>query len=222
VHHRLSEGEALAGEKSPLQEQALEVHRRLLQGDPTASLDATELLLNPLITRLRARWPTLDHDTNYDAATEVLVQYLQAPARYDPVKASVLGWLFMQAHGDLINGYRTKQKRFEQSWVVESGLPASQASGEPSRLDDYLPPTEMNPRLDSSRVLAAIREAFPDDRDRRLLWHVVVDGSQSTDEAAEILGLTHLAAAERTTEVRKNKDRIMKRLRRLDLDRDDD
>lgn len=212
----------MAGEKSPLQEQALEVHGRLLQGDPTAPLDATGLMLGPLMSRLRGRWPTLDHDTHYDAATEVLVQYLQAPARYDPVRASVLSWLLMQAHGDLINAYRTKQKRFERSWVVESGLPASQAAGEPSPLEDYLPSTEMNPRLDPSGVLAAIREAFPDDRDRRLLWHVVVEGSQSTDEAAEILGLTHLAAAERTAEVRKNKDRIMKRLRRLDLDRGDD
>lgn len=204
-----------------LQEQALEIHQRLLLGDPTASLDATELLLAPLIGRLKARWPTLDHDTRYDAATEVLVQYLQAPTRYDAARASVLGWLTMQAHGDLINAYQSKQRRFERAWVVESALPTNPASGEQSRLDDYLPSSEMKPRLDPSRLLSALRESFPDVRDRRLLWHMFVDGSRSTDEAAEILGLTHLTAAERTAEVRKNKDRIAKRLRRLDLDRDD-
>lgn len=204
-----------------LQEQALEIHQRLLLGDPTASLDATELLLAPLIARLQARWPTLDYDTRYDAATEVLVQYLQAPTRYDAARASVLGWLTMQAHGDLTNAYHSKQRRFEQSWIVESDLPTSPTSGEP-RLDDYLPSIEMNPHLDRSRFLADLRDAFPDERDRRLLWHIVVDGSRSTDEAAEILGLTHLPAIERAAEVRKNKDRIMKRLRRLDLDRDDD
>lgn len=212
----------MAEYQAGLQVRALEIHQRLLQGDPVAPLDATKLLLGPLIGRLRARWPTHDHDTRYDAATEVLVQYLQAPARYDPAKASMLGWLTMQAHGDLSNAYRSKQKRFEQAWVVESGLPANPTSGEPARLEDYLPPTEATPQLDPSRLLKAISQAFPDERDLRLLWHVVVEGSRSTDEAAEILGLTHLPPDERTAEVRKNKDRIMRRLRRLNLGRDDD
>lgn len=210
--------EAAAG----LQEQALEVHQRLLLDAPTAALDATELLLAPLTRRLRAKWPQLDRDATHDAATEVLVQYLQAPARYDPTRASLLGWLLLQAHRDLINEYNGKQKSFERAWLVESDLPADRATGEPAQLDDHLPPTEIEPRLGPSRFLSAIRDALPDERDRQLLWAIADEGSRGTDEAAEILGLTHLPPAERTAEVRKNKDRIMKRLRRLDWGRGDD
>lgn len=205
-----------------LQEQALEVHRRLLLGEPTAPLDATELLLGPLTGRLRAQWPKLNRDACHDAATEVLVQYLQAPARYDPARASVLSWLFLEAHRDLINDYESKQKSFERAWMVEADLPADRTTGEPAQLDEYLPPTEMTPRLGPSRILTAIRDALPDDRDRRLLWVIGDEGSRATDEAAEILGLMHLPPAERAAEVRKNKDRIMKRLRRLDWGAGDD
>jgi RNA polymerase sigma-70 factor, ECF subfamily len=204
-----------------LQDRALEVHQRLLSGDPTASLDASELILGPLVARLRAKWPTLDEIYCYDAATEVLVQYLKAPERYDPSKSSVIGWLAMQAHGDLTNDYQSKQKRFEKSWVVESDLPARPESEDPAKLEDLLPTTQLGARLGPSRILANVYEAFPDERDRQLIWHVI-DGSRSTDEAAEILGLTHLTGEERTKEVRKNKDRIKTRLRRLNLEVDDD
>jgi RNA polymerase sigma-70 factor (ECF subfamily) len=216
---RAVKSEALAN--TSLQEQALGVHQRLLRGDPTASLDASELILNPLVARLRAKWPTLDEIYCYDAATEVLVQYLQAPERYDPSKSSVLGWLAMQAHGDLTNDYQSRQKRFERSWTVESDLPSRPESEDPARLEDYLPPTQLDARLEPSRMLATVYLAFPDERDRQLIWHVI-DGSRSTDEAAEILGLTNLTGEERTKEVRKNKDRIKTRLRRLNLELQDD
>lgn len=207
---------------SQLQGQALEIHQRLLLDQPTASLDATEWLLAPLTARLRAKWPTLDPDTCHDAATEVFVQYLQAPSRYDPRRSSLLGWLTMQAHRDLINDHESKQKAFERRWAVESSLPTMPGTDEPAKLEDYLPSTEAMPNLELSPVLKAIRDALPDEKDRRLLWLVGHEGSRSTDEAAEILGLMHLPLAERTTEVRRNKDRIMRRLRRVGLDRGDD
>lgn len=198
------------------------IHQRLLVDDPTASLDAAELLLAPLTARLRAKWPNLDRDPCHDAATEVLVQYLQAPSRYDPSRSSLLGWLTMQAHRDLINDHESKQKTFERRWAVESALPTRPGTDEPTKLEDYLPSIEAVPNLGPSAALKAIREALPDEKDRRLLWLVGEEGSRSTDEAAEVLGLTHLPLNERTAEIKKNKDRVMKRLRRLGLDWSDD
>jgi len=165
-----------------LQEQALGIHQRLLAGEPTASLDATELLLGPLTARLRARWPNLDRDACHDAATDVFVQYLQAPGRYDPTRSSLLGWLTMQAHRDLINDHASNQKNFERRWTVESALPTRRGTDEPTRLDDYLPPTEPVPSLGPSPVLKAIRDALPEEKDRRLVWLVGDDGSRSTDD----------------------------------------
>jgi RNA polymerase sigma-70 factor, ECF subfamily len=211
----------VAGAK--LQEQALEVHKRLLDGDPTASLDATDLLLDPLVKRLRARWPGLPYaEACEDAAVEVFVTYLQAPDRYDPTRSALLTWLTMQAHGDLLNDHASPQKAFERAWLVESALSPDSDVGDAPVLGDQNPWFDAVPSHNASAVLAAIREAFPEERDRWLIWLVCVEGSRSTDEAAAVLGLMDLPPAARTKEVRRHKDRVMRRLRRLGLDKHDE
>ena len=106
-----------------LQQRALDTHQRLLRRDPAASLDAADLLLDPLVKRLRTKWPGVTYlDACYDAAVEVIVTYLEAPDRYDPARSALLTWLSMQAHGDLLNDYASPQKAFERDWLVESAL----------------------------------------------------------------------------------------------------
>ncbi|WP_448639432.1 hypothetical protein [Geodermatophilus sp. URMC 63] len=206
-----------------LQQQALEIHRRLLRGDPTASLDAAELL-EPLTFRLRLKWPGPDYaEACGDAAVEVLVGYLQAPDRYDPTRSALLTWLVMQAHGDLLNAYASPQKRFERAWLVESSL-VSDATDEkaPSAIGDHIPSFDTVPSLTKSTVLTAVADAFPEERDRQLIWLMCVEGSRSTDEAAKVLQLLDLPPDERARAVRRHKDRIMQRLRRLGLDKRDE
>lgn len=205
------------------QRQALAIHERLLHGDPTASLDASDLLLDALVARLRTRWPRLAHtDACHDAAVEVFVMYLQAPDRYDPTRSSLLGWLAMQAHGDLLNEYTSKQKGFERGWLVESEVPPKSDTGDAPRVGDQVRWFDKVPDLDGSTVLNAVRNAFPDERDRRLVWLMCIDGSRSTEEAAAILGLEHLQTEERVATVKRHKDRVMRRLRRLGLENRDE
>lgn len=203
-----------------LQQQALGIHQRLLSGDPTASLDAADLLLDPLVNRLRAKWPSQNYiDACHDAATEVIVIYLQAPQRYDPARSALLTWLTMQAHGDLLNAYDSSQKRFERNWIVESDLSRDDADGDAEvKLGDQLAWRDAVPVLDASQLLASVRAAFPEERDRRLIWLTCVDGVHSTDEAAAVFDLMHLPPPERAAAVKRHKDRVMRRLRRLGLD----
>jgi RNA polymerase sigma-70 factor (ECF subfamily) len=204
-----------------LQQQALEIHQRLLSGDPTASLDAAELLLDPLVNRLRAKWPSQNYiDACHDAATEVIVIYLQAPQRYDRARSALLTWLTMQAHGDLLNAYASPQKKFERGWIVESDLSRDGADGDDAgvQLGDQMAWLDAVPTLDASRVLASVRAAFPEERDRRLIWLMCIDGVHSTDDAAAVLDLMHLPPRERAAAVKRHKDRVMRRLRRLGLD----
>jgi hypothetical protein len=169
-----------------LQQQALVVHQRLLHGDPTASLDAAELLIDPLVDRLRSKWPGPKYvEACHDAAVEVIVSYLGAPARYDPSRSALLTWLAMQAHGDLINVYTSPQQKFERDWIVESALSRDDPDAQTApMLGDQLPRLDSVPSLEASEVLAAVREAFPDERDRRLIWLMCVERVHSTDEAA--------------------------------------
>jgi RNA polymerase sigma-70 factor (ECF subfamily) len=207
-----------------LQEQALDVHQRLLNGDPTAPLDAVELLLDPVVARLRAKWPGPEFlEACHDVAVEVLVGYLQAPARYEPARSALLTWLTMQAHADLINAYRSPQQTFEREWLVESALAGDDVETEAApALGDRLPYSDLVPSLEASAVLATVRDAFPDKRDRQLIWLICVENVHTTDEAAAVLGLIDLDPAERAAAVKRHKDRVMRRLRRLGLDNRDE
>lgn len=210
--------------RTQLQQQALEIHHRLLRGDPTASLDAADLLLDPLVNRLRAKWPGQNYiDECHDAATEVIVIYLEAPQRYDPARSALLTWLTMQAHGDLLNAYASPQKRFERGWIVESDLARDDSGGDARvKLGDQLVWLDAVSDLDTSQVLASVRAAFPEEHDRRLIWLMCIEGIHSTDDAAAVLDLMHLPSQERTAEVKRHKDRVMRRLRRLGLDEGDE
>jgi len=124
----------------------------------------------------------------------------------------------MQAHGDLTNDYASRPKRFERTWLVESALRVDPDTGEPPRVGDEVASFDSLPDVDGSLVLAAVREAFPDSRDRQLIWLMCIEGSRSSEEAARVLGLEGLTPAQRTAEVKRQKDRVMRRLRRLGLD----
>lgn len=203
-----------------MQQRALVIHQRLLDGDPTASPDAADLLLDPLVRRLRTKWPRPDFaEACHDAAVEVVVAYLSAPDRYDPTRSLLLTWLALQANGDLINAYDSRQKRFERAWIVESALSHIEPEGEASpTLGDQIPWLDSVPSLDASAVLTAVRDAFPDESDRRLIWLICVENEHSTDAAAAVLGLAELHPDERTAAVKRRKDRVMRRLRRMRLE----
>lgn len=205
-----------------LQQRALDTHQRLLRRDPAASLDAADLLLDPLVKRLRTKWPGVTYlDACYDAAVEVIVTYLEAPDRYDPARSALLTWLSMQAHGDLLNDYASPQKAFERDWLVESAL-SREPDADASKLGDQAPWFDSAPSLDAAAVLPTVRDAFPSEQDRRLIWLMCVEGLHSSDDAAAVLGLMDLPPDERTTAVRRHKDRVMRRLRRLGLDKRDE
>lgn len=202
-----------------LQQQALGLHQRLLNGDPTASADITDLLLGTVVKSLNGKWPGLvKSDACYDAAVEVLVTYLCDPGRYVPSRSSLLGWLVMQAHADLKNDHSSKPKRFERAWLLESSLPANPETGESRSLGDEVASFDEVPDVDASVVWTVLRQAFPDSRDRQLIWLMLVEGSRSSDEAARVLGLTEVAPDGRKAAVKRHKDRIMQRLRRLGLE----
>lgn len=206
-----------------LQERALKVHQRLLRSDPVAPADAAELLLDPVVAHLQYKWPDIVYtDACRDAAVDVLVTYLADPSRYQPTRSSLVGWLVMQAHRDLVNDYDSRPKRFERLWLVESALPVDPDTGETPRLDEQVASFDTVSEIDGSSALAAVREAFPDEHDRRLIWLMCIEENHSTEAAAEVLEITDLPLAQRTAQVKRRKDRIMRRLRRLGLDKRDE
>jgi DNA-directed RNA polymerase specialized sigma24 family protein len=98
-----------------IQDRACALHQRLLAGEVTASGELCDLLVDHLESRLRRRWPLISPDDIHDAVVEVVVAYLQDPSRYEPSRASLSGWLELQAHRDLINLEQRGQRRFDRA-----------------------------------------------------------------------------------------------------------
>jgi RNA polymerase sigma-70 factor (ECF subfamily) len=200
-------------------------HERLLAGDRVASEELAALLLRPLVERLERRWPRWAHtEVLYDAAVDVFLDYVAAPERFDLERKTLIGWLEFAAHRDLTNRYRSTRQRRAIELVPTSSI------GDPERSAIELPP-RANPvglarvspdpanaeRLDALGVWRRIRQLFPDERERELVWACWVEGERSSDRLAEILGVDHLPVEQRRRRVKDARDVAKRKLRRMGL-----
>lgn len=191
-------------------------HERLLADDPTATAELFELLLPALVDRLNSKWPTRAHtDEAHDASIKVMIDYFGAPQRYDPARGTLLHWLAIQAHADLVNDYRSAKKAFERDLELRDDVAEARVrrnrpgvrTTEPGVRDSY--PSDIE-----SPFLRRVASEFPEAADRRLI-KLLIDGERSTTAAAEALGVADLPPPEQAAAVKRHKDRIMKKLRRM-------
>jgi RNA polymerase sigma-70 factor (ECF subfamily) len=201
-------------------------HARLVAGDRLASEELAGLLLGPVVARLERRWPRWKHtDLLHDAAVDVILDYIEAPDRYNPERGSLVGWLEMAAHRDVANVYQSAKQR------VAIDTPPLSAFTDPARPADLVLPAGAIPvgltsavpdpadadRLDARFLLSRIRQMCPDERERRLIWACWVEGERSSDRLAKILGVSHLSAKERRLKVKNARDVARRKLRRIGL-----
>lgn len=215
----LDPGESERGDLVPA------AHERLIAGDRVASEELAALVLMPLVERLERRWRRWAHtDVLYDSAVDVFLAYVEAPERYDPKLGSLLRWLEVAAHRDLTNRYRSTRQR----WAIE--LAPTSSVGDPERPAAELPPganpvglARVGPdpanaeRLDALGMWRRIRQTFPDERERELVWVCWVEGERSSDRLAEVLGVDHLPVKQRRRRVKDARDVARRKLQRIGL-----
>lgn len=187
-----------------------ELHRLLLNGDPTAPARIVERHLDRLIERLSARFPNVP-DLVEDAVSQALTAYVMNPQIYNPDLSPLFNFLIMAADRDLRNLLAAEKRRLKHE-VVE--LDADVALDEPGT--EYLADERANPErldLDQDELEARIQQVLPDPRDQKMLA-LMVEGERHTEAFAQILGITSLPLAEQRAVVKRHKDRIKQRLRR--------
>lgn len=198
---------------SPLSaEDALHLHRRLLERDPVGPADFAVAFLNPLIAWLHATHSSVDPMACAEAAGEAIVGFLNNPTGYDPQRLGVEAFLRMAAQRDLQNLLRKERRhqRNRRDWNVVEQAPED---GKYLRRDD-------DPSLPLQIEEAKQRQALPDavwqqltDVERRV-WEQMQQGERRNSVFAVILGVTHLSADEQRREVKHVKDRLKKRMQR--------
>jgi hypothetical protein len=192
---------------APSRDEQNALHAAVARGDSTASAKVVQLLIGPLIERLQYKWPRTDTRDLEEQAADSLLNYLRAPQRYNPERASLLHYLVLDAHRDLINAYN-KPRRLEE--IPNEGVALSPVPRN-NETDEFV---AFSDEAGDQRIEALLDEAFPNEADRSVV-ELIRNGVRRNAPYAAALGFSHLPIEEQNQEVKRVKDRIKKKLRRL-------
>ncbi len=185
-----------------------EIHERLMAEDPTAPAEFAEAMLEPLIQRLRRKYPHLKgSELLIDAASDALMNYVKRPKQFDPTKRGLFGYLDMSAVGDLRNAEAKQQRRLKKEILLED-VEVDDLGGK-----EDLEGENLVPEFEHRGMLREIEMLFDDPKDRQLAGLILV-GERSTESFVKILGLQSTPVDEQRRTVKRHKDRIKKRLER--------
>jgi len=186
----------------------LEIHARMCAGDPTASADLIQAVYLPLARYALNRHGGfgLDIDQARDRALDVVSQLIKRPSQFDPAKGNLFGYLCMALDGDVVNHAQTaqaRQKKFRDHVVEVRSVGGNSYETRPD-----VP-------IDARRIMKEhIDKLVKKPGDREVLELFLAEERETAAYAA-VLGISHLPEDQRAAEVKKRKDTIEARLRRL-------
>lgn len=188
------------------------IHQRLLKKDPIAPSELVENYIKPLVLTLGRQFPNLD-DPHFvhDAAVDALLNYAQHPERFNPEKGTLSSYLLMSARGDLMNRLKSEGRRRQREVHIKD------VELQPDLWNISLEERgniELPLGLSMADIESQVEEIITDPIDRKLL-ELMLDGERQTRCYAEVLGITHLRMDEQRRQVKRAKDRLIKRLQRL-------
>jgi RNA polymerase sigma factor (sigma-70 family) len=186
----------------------LEIHRRVLAGEPTASKDLFVLVhsaLRRLLLRTFGKGGLRDDDAT-DLATDTILAYLRAPAKFDPDQASLLRYLMVIASRDAQNhlrNRRTAQKNQER--FVELSMSDGNIDEESLTIAE----------LDAAMVLERFAGELTDGDADVITLRLMLAGEKSPKAFADALGIDDCPETEWKAQVKQRRDKLEKRLSRL-------
>lgn len=188
-------------------------HERVLAGDPVAFSQLCDWLYAGLVrsTGLRARnhYAYVDPALVEEAVGQALLAYNDQPGAYDPERMPLQAYLAMSAYNDYRN-LSSKERRHSARRANITGEDDTELEIADGKQDLEALIT----RISVQEWWPHVRDALNDPHDMQLLV-LLVNGVRSTESYARVLGLGELPQDEQAREVKRVKDRIAKRLRRL-------
>lgn len=184
----------------------LDLHRRILAGERTASAKLFTTIHRPIVGVLLRSYGRigLSPEDASNLATDALMAYVQCPERFEPNRSSLFTYLCVIARGDalnLIEVHRREQKKMRR--VVEF-------------VRDQGNITEMDTRtLDADALLTRYAAELCEDKQDVLVLELMLTGEKDTEAYAVALGLEGASPDEKASAVKQRRDRLEKRLRRL-------
>jgi RNA polymerase sigma-70 factor (ECF subfamily) len=199
-----------------INQQLLEIHNRLLAGDPTATAEFAEVALGPLKRALHSIFRSIRDDALLnDAAVDAYMEYVKAPEKYDPQRSSLFSFLKLAAKRDALNALR-RDKKFQHAQPLDDEpVELNVFSGnKPGRVQKHdQKESDIVTQIDSQARVRNIFTAVREPQDRAVL-KLMMDGERNTSAFATALGISHLSKREREHRVKQCKDRLIKYIKR--------
>lgn len=193
----------------------LHLHRRLLDGDRTASEEVARCTLAVVFERVSRSYPRTDEQLVMDGVVDAVLEYCERAVDVE-VESGVhlLNHLARAAWRNVANAMRGEKRR--RAREERYGARAIREA-----VEQITPAGILEQKEDAAerrRRVAHLMALFPDEKDREVL-RLKLAGERRTVEFARILGIDHLPVAEQREIVKRTKDRIEKVIRRTGLGR---
>lgn len=196
----------------PPAEDGLRLHRRMLDHEAMASRDVCRHYLSPLSAYLDRKFPRADPHLRQTAAHEALLGYVKRPGRYNPARGLDLGaYLRMAAKRDL-QSLLTREARRAARRVAWEDVEDAALAGNISQDGPLLRLVRGEEAAEREEFLCRSRAALGA-QDQAVL-DLIRAGERDTAAFARALGLEGRPFAEQQRQVKRAKDRVMKRLQR--------
>ena len=190
------------------------LHELLVHGDPTATALIAEEILPEVMSQLRCRKEAkgCDEQVLFDAMYDGFFEYTNKPDQFQVTKSSLLAFLTLAAHRNLLNSRRSARTRLKYEKSVEVPPAAGNSSLEEENVDRRDEQQWLLSLVPGNSLDEKIASLLTDPVDQRIC-KLMLQGERSTAEFTKITGLTgdvkKLAA-----EIKRRKDRITKALER--------
>ncbi|MBA3682074.1 MAG: hypothetical protein H0W73_13085 [Bacteroidetes bacterium] len=190
-----------------------EIHQLILSGDDLAFVKFCDeyyeriyekvLVFNKLIFK--------ENETLImDVVTDTFLKYFRDPNRYDPEKQTLERFLLMDAEGDLKNEWE-KWKRQNKNSVRSVEL--DEKNGNSIQDEEPDPITNLINKEDIELLYKKLKILFTDEKDIEIA-HLMLAGERRSTEYAKVLEIEDWEPKEQRLEIKKQKDRIDKVIRR--------
>lgn len=197
------------GKAASAEEYLASTHQALLDGQPTAPQDLVNACSARLYAILKHRFAFLPQETVEDAVHDALLALIVRPALYDPGRGSLMNLLVNIGSHKLVDQLRSIGRR---SAEIAVGGTVELAELEAKYLHEHgyagMEPEPIPPEVGA--LLSAILTG-PGDRQ---VWDLVCEGRTPVEAFAAVLGLGHLPPEEMKAEVKRHRDRVIKKVQR--------
>ena len=184
---------------------------RLRERDPVAPAEFCERFLPVLLADRRwVRGATRDQHVIEEAVHDTLFTFVRRPDAYNPSLSPLISYLRRAARGDLLNILNREgrhAKRRAPLEAVELRPPVGNEQQNPPALPGY---------VSQELLLRRLRDELPEPRDWEALC-LMIDGVREKAVYARLYGLVDLPPAEQARAVKRHKDRVKQRARRLGI-----